>query len=74
MYPRNDLAWEVRVMDRWDILIIASAAYLAIMTLVRLMVARRNQLVDHVRQQIDEQRAQQKTKKPASEDSDRGAA
>lgn len=61
-------------MDRWDILIIAGAGYVAVMTLVRLMVARRNRLVDHVRQQIEKQRGQQAAKKPADEDADRGAA
>jgi len=63
-------------MDRWDILIIAGAAYVAVMTLVRLMVARRNHLIDHVRQQVEQQRAQQGPKKTANEDEDanRGAA
>ncbi len=64
----------IRVLDRWDILIIAGAGYLAIMTLVRLMAARRNQLVDHVRQQISEQHAKRKQGNPESEDSGRGAA
>ncbi len=61
-------------MDRWDILIIAGAGYVAVMTLVRLMVARRNQLVDQVRQQVEQQRGQQTAKKPNGEDADRGAA
>lgn len=61
-------------MDRWDVLIIASAAYIAVMTLVRLMAARRNQLVDQVRQQIGQQRVQQQAATPEEEDSDRGAA
>jgi len=62
-------------MDRWDILIIAGAGYVAVTTLVRLMAARRNQLVDQVRQQVEQQRGQQQAaKKPASDDADRGAA
>ncbi len=61
-------------MDRWDILIIAGATYVAVMTLVRLMVARRNHLVDQVRQQVEQQRGQQTAKKPVDEDADRGAA
>ena len=61
-------------MDRWDILIIAGAGYVAVVTLVRLMAARRNQLVEQVRHQIEEQRAQQQQKKPAKEGADRGAA
>jgi len=62
-------------MDRWDILIIAGAGYIAVTTLVRLMTARRNHLVDQVRQQVEQQRGQQQaTKKAASENADRGAA
>ncbi len=61
-------------MDRWDIMIIAGAGYVAVTALVRLMVARRNHLVDQVRQQIEQQRVQQAAKKPADEDADRGAA
>ena len=48
---------EVRVMDRWDIVIIAAAGYVAVTTLVRLMAARRNQLVDQVRKQVAQQRS-----------------
>ena len=61
-------------MDRWDIMILAGAGYVAVTALVRLMAARRNHLVDQVRQQMEQQRAQQATKKPANEDADRGAA
>jgi len=62
-------------MDRWDIMIIAGAGYIAVMTLVRLMTARRNHLVGQVRQQVEQQRGQQQaTKKSANEDADRGAA
>jgi len=62
-------------MDRWDILIIAGAGYLATVALVRLMAARRDQLVQQVRKQVEQQRAQQKkAAKPTEEDADRGAA
>ncbi|NOZ39563.1 MAG: hypothetical protein GXP24_04975 [Planctomycetes bacterium] len=61
-------------MDRWDIMIIAGAGYVAVTSLVRLMAARRNHLVDQVRQQIEQQRGQQAAKKPADEDADLGAA
>ena len=60
-------------MDRWDFIIVAAGGYIAIMTLIRLMAARRNQLVDQVRQQVEKQRNQQQST-PASEESDRGAA
>jgi len=64
-------------MDRWDVLIIAAASYVAVVSLVRLMAVRRNQLVEQVREQIDQQRqlaTQQKTNTANQEDADRGAA
>jgi hypothetical protein len=51
-------------MDRWDLLIIFAAGYVAVTTLVRLMAGRRNQLVDQVRSQLQQQR----TKKPKEPD------
>ena len=60
-------------MDRWDVLIIAAAGYVAVMTLIRLMAARRNHLIDQVRQQVEQQRHQQSAE-PASEEVERGAA
>jgi hypothetical protein len=47
-------------MDRWDVLILAVAAYVAIMTLTRLMARRRNELVGQVRQQIADMQQQKK--------------
>jgi hypothetical protein len=47
-------------MDRWDVLILAVAAYVAVMTLVRLMAHRRNELVGQVRQQIADLQKQKK--------------
>ena len=63
-------------MDRWDVLIILAAGYVAIMALVRMMAGRRNQVVNHVREQIAEQRSKQKNKsnKQPADDADRGAA
>jgi len=58
-------------MDRWDLLIVLFAGYVAVMSLVRLMARRRNELVDHVRQQINEQRPK---KKPAADDAGQDAA
>ena len=62
-------------MDRWDVLIILVAAYLAVMVLVRMMAQRRNQLVDHIRQRIQEQ---QNGNNPSSDqnrdETDRGVA
>lgn len=41
-------------MDRWDVIIVLVAVYMAVMSLVRLMARRRNQIVDHVREKIVE--------------------
>lgn len=65
-------------MDRWDVLIILAAGYVAIMSLVRMMAGRRNQVVDHVREEIANQRSKAKKKpkqrKDPAADADRGAA
>lgn len=59
-------------MDRWDVLIIAVATYVAITALVRLMVRRRDELVAQVRQQITE--LQKKKKKAAKQAAAKDAA
>jgi len=61
-------------MDRWDMMIILVAAYIAVMTLVRMMARRRNQLVDHVLQQISQQQTRRPATTQSDEDADRGAA
>ena len=66
-------------MDRWDIMILAGAGYVAVTALVRLMAARRNHLVDQVRQQMEQQRgqptsAEQQARQAANDAADRGAA
>ncbi len=51
-------------MDRWDILMVFVAGYVAITALVRLMTSRRNQLVKQVREQMaDLQKKKKKSKK-----------
>jgi len=61
-------------MDRWDVLIILAAGYVAVMALVRLMARRRNQVLDQIRGQAaaQHQRKKKKTDQPAKKD--RGAA
>lgn len=61
-------------MDRWDLFIIAAAGYVAVMTLVRLMSARRNLLVNQVRKQIEQQRAQQQAAQQNIKKPDQDAA
>ena len=43
-------------MDRWDVFILAVASYVAIVSLVRLMANRRNELVAKIRTEITKQR------------------
>ncbi len=61
-------------MDRWDVIIMLVAVYMAVMSLVRLMARRRNQVVDHVREKIAEHRGKGPAAKPADEPTDREAA
>jgi hypothetical protein len=55
-------------MDRWDILCIVVAAYVSIISLVRLMANRRNELVAKIRDEIAKQRAAAKPKPPAQQE------
>jgi hypothetical protein len=57
-------------MDRWDIFLIVGAAYLAIVSLVRLMTARRDAVVKELRAQIEAHRAAH----PIAGDEDRETA
>lgn len=60
-------------MSRTDLILLGIASYMAVMTLVRLMKRRRDQLVADVQRQVD---AQRKRPKPAAgaAKKDRGAA
>jgi|GEM_PF-1977305 len=63
-------------MDRWDVLLAGVAGYLAVISLVRLMTRRRNQLIKQVHRVIEEQRGNQPKAdaKPGSDDTDREVA
>jgi len=63
-------------MDRWDMIIILVASYVAIMALVRLMLVRRNLLIRQVREEFS-QRKKKKRRPPKAEpgkDQDRDVA
>jgi hypothetical protein len=49
-------------MDRWDVVLLALSAYVAVMALVRLMNGRRRDLVADVQRQIKAQRKRPKAK------------
>ena len=71
----KDLSHGGRAMDwltRSDIILLLVASYVAVMTLVRLMQRRRDQLVADVQQQIHARR--KRPKHAQDNDQDRGAA
>ena len=67
-------------MDRWDVIIIVVAGYVAVMSLVRLMSSRHNQMLVQIREQLTKQLRKKKTKKKKTKtddqptQEDRGAA
>lgn len=56
-------------MDRWDVIIILGAGYVAVMSLVRLMARRHSQVVSYVREKIAENHGIKRPKQePAKKD------
>jgi hypothetical protein len=43
-------------MDRWDVLLAAFATYVAVVSLVRLMANRRNEVLAKIREELAKQR------------------
>lgn len=43
-------------MDGWDVALLALAGYVAVVTLVRLMIRRRDQLLEELRRKLKKQR------------------
>jgi hypothetical protein len=41
-------------MDRWSVVLLAAVGYLAVMFLVRLMIRRRDRLVEQFREEMEE--------------------
>ena len=52
-------------MDKIDVLLVVGAAYVAVVSLVKLMAARRDQVIRHLRAEIEKQR---KARAAASEE------
>lgn len=50
-------------VDRWDVLLMALAGYVAVMALIRLMAGHRNAIVRQLRQQMEAQQSRQPTGK-----------
>jgi hypothetical protein len=49
-------------LNRWDVILLLIAAYVAVMSLVRMMTRRRDQLVADVERQLKAQRGKGKNK------------
>ena len=43
-------------MDNWDVTLLVVAGYLAVVTLIRLMARRRDQMLGEFRRQIDDEK------------------
>jgi hypothetical protein len=57
-------------MDKIDVLLVVGAGYMAVVSLVRLMAARRDQVIRQLRMEIEKQRKA----KEAAEEEERDAA
>ena len=52
-------------MDGWNLLLLAAAALVAVVSLTRMMLDRRNQLMVRFRQEVENERTRRKETKPA---------
>ena len=50
-------------LGKWDVIVLVGAAFVAVTSLVRLMLARRDSLVQEVKQQIAASKAKRKQRK-----------
>jgi hypothetical protein len=55
-------------LDKWDVVMIAAASYVAVISLVRLMAARRDQVIRHLRTEIEKQRKAKEEAEQAERD------
>jgi hypothetical protein len=55
-------------IDRWDVVLMLVAGYVAVMTLVRLMARRRDQVVADVERQLESHRKKAKQKRANDRD------
>ncbi len=50
-------------MDGWDVALLAAAIYMGVTALVRLMIRRRDQMVEQFRQEVDKEKSRRKAEK-----------
>ncbi|NQU20050.1 MAG: hypothetical protein HQ567_02120 [Candidatus Nealsonbacteria bacterium] len=50
-------------MDGWDVALLVAAGYIAVTALVRLMIRRRDQLVEHFRRDVKKEKSRQRAER-----------
>ena len=61
-------------MDAWNLAILAAAGYVAVTALVRLMIGRRNQMLEQFRREVDKEKRRRQSERPAPEKPDKKRA
>jgi flagellar biosynthesis/type III secretory pathway M-ring protein FliF/YscJ len=51
-------------MDAWNVAILLTAAYVAVITLARLMIRRRNQMLEQFRQEVEKEKRRREVERP----------
>ena len=51
-------------MDAWNVAILAAAGYVAVTALVRLMIRRRNQMLDQFRREVEKEKRRRQFERP----------
>ncbi len=54
-------------MDAWNVAILLAAGYVAVITLARLMIRRRNQMMEQFRHEVEHEKRRRETDKPKSQ-------
>ena len=52
-------------MDAWNLAILLVAAYVAVMTLARLMIRRRNQMLEQFRREVEKEKPAGRSSRPS---------
>ncbi len=50
-------------MDGWDVALLVAAGYIAVTALVRLMIRRRDQLVEHFRRDVKKEKSRRRAER-----------
>ena len=50
-------------MDGWDVALLVAAGYIAVTALVRLMIRRRDQLVEHFRRDVKKEKGRRRAQR-----------